>query len=78
MNLDDLHVQVHLGPLLGLHRPTPALTHAFLDHVAAIMNQWKKEDKIGASHRPADPLVGRLSGGAPLEEPVHRELMALL
>ena len=38
MNLDDLHVQVHLGPLLGLHRPTPMLIHAILDHVAVIMD----------------------------------------
>ena len=37
----------------------------------------KKEEEIGASHRPADPLVGRLSGGVPLFNPVHREPMAL-
>ena len=38
MNLDDFQVQMHLEPLLGLHWPTPVLTHAFFDHVAAIMN----------------------------------------
>ena len=66
MNLDDLYVQMHLRPLLGLHRPTSMLTHAFLDHVAVIMDHLKKEGEIRASHRPADPMVGRLSGGAPL------------
>ena len=38
MNLDDLHVKMHLGPLLGLHRTTPTLIHAILDHVAVIMD----------------------------------------
>ena len=64
MNLDDLHVQVHLGSLLGLHRPTPALTHAFLDHVAGIMNHWKKEDEIGASHRPTQWWRSSIRTGA--------------
>ena len=66
---------MHLGPLLGLHRPTPALIHAILDHVAVIMDHWKKEGKIAAC-RPT-PLVGRLRGSTPLFNPVHRELMAL-
>ena len=37
----------------------------------------KKKGKIGASHRPADLLVGRLRGSIPLFNPVHREPMAL-
>ena len=37
----------------------------------------KKEEEIGASHRPADPLAGRLRGSVPLFNPVYREPMAL-
>ena len=77
MNLDDLHVQMHLGPLLGLHRPTPVLIHAILDHVAVIMDHWKKEEKLGPATGRPTPLVGRLRGSTPLFNPVHRELMAL-
>ena len=65
MNLDDLHVQVHLGPLLDLHRPTPAPIHSLLDQVVAIMHHWKGRKKLGpATGRPtpwsADSLVASL------------------
>ena len=61
-------------------RPVPAYpcTNSLIfgpcgSHYASL----KKEEEIGASHRPADPLVGRLSGGVPLFNLVHREPMAL-
>ena len=62
MNLDDFHVQIHLGPLLGPHRPTPACIHAFLECVAVIKHLWKRLKAIGPGTWPADHL-GRSTKG---------------
>ena len=77
MNLDHFHAQMHLGPLLGLHRPTPALIHAILDLMAVIKHYWKRRKKLGPATGQPTPLVGRARGGAPLFNPVHREPMVL-
>ena len=65
MNLDDFHVQVHLWPLLGLHRPTPALIHAFLDHMAVIKHHRKSRKKLGPATGWPTPCSAD-SGMAPL------------
>ena len=78
MNLDDFHVQVHLGLLLGLHRPTPApFTHFWIIWQSLSITE-KGGHKLGQPHGRPTSLVGRPWGGAPLFNSVHRELMALL
>ena len=52
MNLDDFHVQMHLGPHLGLHRPSFVGIQVFLDHMAVIQECCKSSSILAPT--PAD------------------------
>jgi hypothetical protein len=63
MIVAHFHVQMHLGPLLGLHRPKPAGLQSPLAHAVGIQVASKGPAILASKWGRPTPLVRPIQGG---------------